>query len=139
MPNTTNPNNASGFTDEQFVRSLYKTVFNKDTPDMEGLNWWLNDLNNGQSREQVAHNFMQHPDWKAVTPTQFWTAQDGFTLGPTLDKMWQNSHNGDHIPADVNNHMNTMMLNAVSLESVAVAFAESMVVGVNPHPQWWMF
>lgn len=38
------------------ITAFYKVAFNK-APDAEGLAYWINDLNNGQTVHQVAHSF----------------------------------------------------------------------------------
>jgi hypothetical protein len=46
-----------GRTDPQYVTDLYLTFFNR-SPDSQGLNYWLNKLSSGSSRNMVMYFFM---------------------------------------------------------------------------------
>lgn len=121
-----------GITDEQFVRALYKTVFNKENPDQEGLNWWLNDLANGQTREDVAHNFIQHPIWDLFHPP-------GFGNATTIRNAYENTYH-EPIPKSIQDSTGVLMVNAVPIEAILVMFAESSVIPhTEAHPIWWGF
>ncbi len=130
----------SNVTNEQFVRALYLTVFNKANPDAEGLAWWLNDLNNGATFEQVAGNFMQHSEYIAAHPNlNPNNTVEGFIADNTsmINQAWSNTYNTS-TPIDILNHTNIIMLSAVPEAAILVMIADSSIVGVN-HETWWGF
>lgn len=125
---------------ETFVRALYKTIFHKDNPDLEGVNWWVNDLNNGATHEQVAYNFIQHPQW-AQEHSVFPENLDGYIARnhEIIDMAWMNTFN-THPTNDVINHLSILMFDGVPTQAILTAIAEASVIGQNvEHPFWWGF
>lgn len=49
--------------DKEFVTILYKTVMDR-LPETEGLNYWMNQMKNGMSREEVLHRFIISPEFQ---------------------------------------------------------------------------
>ena len=49
-------------TNEEFVRVLYRTFFDRE-PDTEGFNAWVAALNNGASKEEVIEGFINSTEW----------------------------------------------------------------------------
>lgn len=49
----------------EYLKRLYKTLFNRD-PDTAGFNAWLDQLNNGVSRQEVLNGFLNSVEFKRV-------------------------------------------------------------------------
>lgn len=126
--------------DETFVRGLYKTIYNKDNPDLEGLNWWINDLKNGATHEQVAYNFIQHPQWK-LDHSVFPENLQGYIARnhEIIDKAWVNTfstHPTDYIV----NKLSMYLFDGVPTENILTAITEASIIGQTvEHPAWWGF
>lgn len=65
-------------TNEQFVTALYNNMLNRD-PDLAGFNFWVNELNSGQSRGAVLVDFANTPENQGAIPDQS-EALDSFIL-----------------------------------------------------------
>lgn len=50
---------------EQYVTALYRAFLNRD-PEASGLNNWVNALNNGASRQDVARGFAASAEWGLI-------------------------------------------------------------------------
>jgi hypothetical protein len=130
--------NKLGISDEAFVRALYKTMYDKDNPDLEGLNWWLNDLKNGQTFEQVAHSFLGHPQWQ-TDHSVFPDTISGYIArnNEIISMAYENSFDAP-VPEMVLNRTNILMFNAVPTEAIMTMFAQASVIGQGvEHPFWW--
>lgn len=93
-PTTTTAANAIAIT------ALYKVAFNR-LPDAEGLAWWLNDMEHGQSLHDVAHSF------GPLLP-KFGTG----TVQNILNQFSNNAFGHDASP-DVQNHWTSLAYMAV--------------------------
>jgi hypothetical protein len=51
-----------GRTDAEYLTDLYLTYFDR-SPDAQGLNYWLNELSGGSSRDMVMYYFMFSPEF----------------------------------------------------------------------------
>jgi hypothetical protein len=58
----TSPEFNQGKDDTAFVNSLYQTVLFR-SPDPGSLNYWVQDLANGQTREQVVRSFLRSQEY----------------------------------------------------------------------------
>jgi lysophospholipase L1-like esterase len=56
-------NKVSGYTNEEFITFLYRTLFNRE-PDVEGYNNWLAKLNSGTSRKKIVENFTKSKEFQ---------------------------------------------------------------------------
>lgn len=133
--------NKLGITDYQFVMSLYKTMFDKDCPDVEGVNYWLNDLANGATFEQVASNFMRNEQWAAEHSKVYTESLSGYIErnNDIINQAWNNRFDVD-VPTSIANHTNILMFDGVPTASIMVMIAEAAVIGQNvEHPTWWGF
>lgn len=70
--------------DEQFVRTLYRAMFDREA-DQGGLEGWLRDLHNGASREYVYHGFAEGDEFSNLCK-QFNIQQGTVTLGQPRDQ-----------------------------------------------------
>ena len=50
---------------EQYVTALYRAFLNRD-PEPSGLNNWVNALNNGASRQDIARGFASSAEWGLI-------------------------------------------------------------------------
>lgn len=82
------------------ITALYKVAFDR-LPDLEGLNWWLNDMANGQSFTQVAHSFAPH------------LPVFGYGNTPAIIDQFSMNAFGHVASVDVQNHWQIMALNAL--------------------------
>ena len=95
------------------VTQMYEVALNR-LPDAEGLAWWLNDLDNGQTLQQVAHNIC--------------TNIEQFSYGRVDDivnMLYQNKFGHDANPVTVN-HWEILAINAVPVE----ALVHQMSIGI---------
>ena len=51
-----------GLNDDQFLRTLYKTFFDRD-PDDEGYSFWMQKISEGMTREQIIEGFIDATEW----------------------------------------------------------------------------
>ncbi|MBO4635712.1 MAG: DUF4214 domain-containing protein [Clostridiales bacterium] len=51
-----------GMSNEEFVRVLYRTFFNREA-DPSGLNGWVSELDNGASKQSVIEGFINSTEW----------------------------------------------------------------------------
>ncbi len=56
----------SGYSNEQFVIFLYKSLFNR-APDNQGFDGWILNMNEGMTREDVIKNFCSSPEFKEIS------------------------------------------------------------------------
>lgn len=56
---------ARNLNNEQYVTALYEAFLDRD-PDTEGLNNWVNALNNGATRDDIARGFASSAEWDLV-------------------------------------------------------------------------
>lgn len=59
---------SKNLSDEEYVKVLYRTFFDREY-DQEGLNYWLNKLNNGHTRKDILHWFATSQEFKVVMGT----------------------------------------------------------------------
>ncbi|MBR1796909.1 MAG: DUF4214 domain-containing protein [Clostridiales bacterium] len=57
--------NSRDMNNTQYVTALYQAFFDRQ-PDAQGLNNWVNALNNGASRQDIARAFASTPEWTGV-------------------------------------------------------------------------
>ena len=55
-------------TDDQFVEVLYKLYLDRDS-DASGKTYWLNELSNGKTRQQVSDGFAQSEEFTNLLKT----------------------------------------------------------------------
>ncbi|MCQ2467835.1 MAG: DUF4214 domain-containing protein [Clostridia bacterium] len=57
-----------GLDDKEYVTRLYRTFMDRE-PDASGLNYWLNELANGRTREFVFYGFVNSQEWANICLT----------------------------------------------------------------------
>ena len=67
---------------EDFVKVLYRTFFNREA-DADGLNAWVNVLNNGESKENVIEGFINSSEWANLC--LLYGIRGGGTGTPTIE------------------------------------------------------
>ncbi|MBE3092559.1 MAG: DUF4214 domain-containing protein [Chloroflexi bacterium] len=58
-------NKISGYTNEEFITFLYRTLLNRE-PDIGGYNNWLVQMSNGMSRKKVIENFTKSEEFSNI-------------------------------------------------------------------------
>lgn len=104
------------------VTALYKVAFDR-LPDADGLAYWLNSMENGQTLRDVARGFSTHlPQFSSATSTQ-----------SIVDMFMQNAldHNAS---ADTVNHWGILAVNAVP--SYELAYELTLKLTGQPTDPW---
>ena len=57
--------NDHGFDNKELITRMYKTFMGRN-PDDEGLNYWLNNMNNGMTKDQVFNSFVQSQEFTEI-------------------------------------------------------------------------
>ncbi|BAP46038.1 putative uncharacterized protein [Pseudomonas sp. StFLB209] len=94
---------------------LYKAAFDR-TPDTGGLKYWINDLDNGATLQQVAQGFIDSAEFKALTP--------GNDAGSIINSFYQHVLHRDADEGGFNYWADSMAAGMTASE-VLVSFSES--------------
>lgn len=81
------PEFSSGKDNTAFVTSLYQTLLFR-APDAGSLAYWVQDLANGQTREQVVRSFLRSPEYVTSLVNDLYTAYLGRTPQPGEAAYW---------------------------------------------------
>ena len=57
--------NDHGFDNKELITRMYKTFMGRE-PDTEGLNYWLGNMNNGMTKDQVFNSFVQSQEFTDI-------------------------------------------------------------------------
>ena len=94
---------------------LYKAAFDR-TPDTGGLKYWINELDNGATLQQVAQGFIDSAEFKTLTP--------GNDAGSIINSFYQHVLHRDADEGGFNYWADSMAAGMTASE-VLVSFSES--------------
>ena len=57
--------NDHGYDNKELITRMYKTFMGRE-PDTDGLNYWLNNMNNGMTKDQVFNSFVQSQEFTEI-------------------------------------------------------------------------
>ena len=57
--------NDHGYDNKELITRMYKTFMGRE-PDTEGLNYWLSNMNNGMTKDQVFNSFVQSQEFTEI-------------------------------------------------------------------------
>ncbi|WP_043829148.1 DUF4214 domain-containing protein [Muricoccus aerilatus] len=123
--NSTEYNTRFGALDDAgFVNLTYRNVLGR-APDPTGLNYWLNNLSHGATRQDVVVNFSESSEFKtriaATLPNGLW---DGDENAASIARLYQATL-GRHPDETGLRYWDTSFDNGLSLSDMAVAFTAS--------------
>ncbi len=72
-----------GISDSEFIARLYKTFMDRDGADIE-INYWLDLMTSGESRETIFRGFVNSPEWANLCYLAY--INSGSDVEPTIDR-----------------------------------------------------
>jgi len=79
-----NEYNEASKNNNQYLNTLYRAFFNRE-PDIEGFNFWMEQLNQGVSRAEILQGFLHAPEFVSLTNTFGILAFEGASIAITSD------------------------------------------------------